>query len=296
MKRLLALAPLLFALTAAQGAETWSCQADGTARIVETRLAGVPAIISIPAAVASRPILLWHGFGSPASEEAVRAALPLDQIPAIKVYLGLPLFGHRAPAEGEPSLGERQIKDYGLLLFGPSAMGAADELPSVVEALRQRQCLEAEGKIDLFGFSASGASVLAALADRKVAIGSAVLINPATGLTGGVAALEKALGRPYEWTPASKALAARSDGIGRAKEIAAGDPPPALLIVTGSADKVVSSDGPRALYDALAPLYQAEGQDSRLKIVELHGLAHDWTDPKIREPVSSIVTGWFQRS
>ncbi len=45
------------------------------------------------------PIVLWHGFGPPASEQALMEALPLDEVPAVKVYLGLPMFGSRAPAE-----------------------------------------------------------------------------------------------------------------------------------------------------------------------------------------------------
>src|SRR5579859_1632713 len=293
MKVLLALLPLLFSLTAAKGDEAWSCKSDGTARTVQATLDGVPAILHIPATANRPPILLWHGFGPPVSEADLQAALPLDDVPAIKVYLGLPLFGKRAPAEGELSLRERQSKDYGLLLFGPAAIGAADELPAAVEALRQHHCLEKNGPVSLFGFSASGASVLTALAERKIAIDTAILVNPSSGLTSGVAALEKATGRPYEWTAQSKALAARSDGIGRAKEIAAGRP--ALLIITGTADSVVSSDGPRALNEALKPLYDGDGQEARLKLAELPGLGHDWTAPEARGPVAALISDWLKR-
>ena len=40
-------------------------------RSVTTELAGVPAILRIPARPTKPPIILWHGFGAPASEEAL---------------------------------------------------------------------------------------------------------------------------------------------------------------------------------------------------------------------------------
>src|SRR5690606_22117758 len=68
-------------------------------RMREVELAGVPAIIRVPDRIAAPPIVLWHGFGPPASEEALMDLLPMDEVPAVKVYLGLPLFGKRAPAD-----------------------------------------------------------------------------------------------------------------------------------------------------------------------------------------------------
>lgn len=90
-------------------------------------------------------------------------ALPLDDVPAVKVYLGLPLFGSRAPPGGIKELGRRQAEDFAMLLFKPVVVGAADELPSVVAALRQRGCLAAGQPVGLMGFSAGGAAVLVAL-------------------------------------------------------------------------------------------------------------------------------------
>jgi hypothetical protein len=85
--------------------------ADAACPKGSTTLAGVPAIVNVPEQVTKPPILLWHGFGPPASESELRRALPLDEVPAIKVYLGLPLFGARAPKAGEKSLAERQHED-----------------------------------------------------------------------------------------------------------------------------------------------------------------------------------------
>lgn len=71
----------------------------GAVRVIATSLAGVPARIRMPARMYAPPVVLWHGFGPPAGEAALEALLPLDEVPAIKVYLGLPLSGARAPAD-----------------------------------------------------------------------------------------------------------------------------------------------------------------------------------------------------
>jgi hypothetical protein len=65
---------------------------------VRATLAGVPAIVRVPPSITKPPVILWHGFGPPASESALMEALPLDEVPAVKVYLGLPLFGARTPS------------------------------------------------------------------------------------------------------------------------------------------------------------------------------------------------------
>src|SRR5581483_12353027 len=130
--------------------------------ILRTVLAGVPAIIRVPKAVQKPLIVLWHGLGPPGSEDELMAALPLDDVPAVKVYLGLPLFGARAPAAGTETLAQRQAQDYALRIFDPVVVGAARELPRVLGALRDRRCPGAGGKVGLFGFSAGGAAVLVA--------------------------------------------------------------------------------------------------------------------------------------
>src|SRR5262245_48723545 len=58
----------------------------GSVVVVSERLAGVPAVLRIPRKVTRPPIVLWHGFGPPASEQALMDALPLDDVPAVKVY------------------------------------------------------------------------------------------------------------------------------------------------------------------------------------------------------------------
>ena len=106
---------------AAMADEPFNCHTpvgtDNAMAVVSAQLAGVPAILRIPKVITKPPIVLWHGFGPPASELALMDALPLDELPAVKVYLGVPLFGARAPAGGVNELIRRQSEDFASLLF-----------------------------------------------------------------------------------------------------------------------------------------------------------------------------------
>ena len=267
----------------------------GDSVTLQTTLAGVPALLRVPKVITKPPIVLWHGFGAPASESELMKALPLDDVAAVKVYLGLPLFGLRAPSGSSATLAQRQASDYASLIFEPVVMDAAKELPPVLAALRDRRCLAANQKIGLFGFSAGGAAVLYALAERDVPVQAAVTLNAPTGLNEAIEAVERATKHPYAWTPATRQLAQRSDSIARASEIAAGDPPPALLIFHGAADEVVPPQPTLALRDALQPFYDKTGNGERLRVVIAPDVSHDWTEPKALQQVRVVVANWFNQ-
>lgn len=260
-----------------------------------TELAGVPALVRMPAKVTRPPIVLWHGFGSPDSEATLMSALPLDDVPAIKIYLGLPLFGRRAPVGGKAELVRRQQQDVGLLVFKPIVVGAVDELPAVVRELERRGCMKAGDKIGLFGFSAGGAAALMSLAEHVVPVSSAVVLNPSAGLSASVAAFEHATGQHYVWSPESRALAARSDVVERATDIANGTPPPALLILQGSGDEVVGPDELRRLGDALRVRYAQDKATERFSDSVIQGLPHQWIDQPGQIEVRRQAAAWFNR-
>jgi pimeloyl-ACP methyl ester carboxylesterase len=281
----------------ASAGEAFSCRTLAPHRdatiTAETTLAGVPAIVRVPATVTKAPVVLWHGFGPPASEAALMDALPLDDVSAIKVYLGLPLFGKRAdPDQG--ALQRRQAVDVALNVFEPIVMGAAKELPRVVAALRAGGCLGARERIGLFGFSAGGAAALYALAEHDVPIASAVVLNASTGLSASVAAYEHATGKTYTWTDRSRALASRADAAGRARDIASGDPPPALLIVQGANDATLTPELAISLHAALAPLYAGHDKD-REQLMLLDGLSHNVTDVAGIDDLRRRIGDWFNR-
>jgi predicted esterase len=246
----------------------------------------------VPATVTKAPIVLWHGFGPPASEAALMDALPLDDVPAVKVYLGLPLFGKRAEPGGVDALKRRQETDVALKVFEPVVTGAAKELPSVLRALQKDGCATSGEKIGLFGFSAGGAAVLYSLAERDVPVGTAVVLNASIGLSASVAAYEHATGKTYAWSDAARNLARRTDAIGRARDIAAGHP--ALLIVQGASDTMLTPELATSLQGALAPLYEDRDAD-REQLMLLDGLSHNVTDAAEIDDLRRRIGGWFNR-
>jgi predicted esterase len=289
------LAALVVSANAVAG-EAFSCRTLAPHRdavtTAETTLAGVPAMVRVPATVTKAPIVLWHGFGPPASEAALMEALPLDDVPALKVYLGLPLFGKRAEAGGVDALRRRQETDVALRVFEPVVAGAAKELPSVLKALQEEGCAKAGEQIGLFGFSAGGAAVLYALAERDVPIGTAIVLNASIGLSASVAAYERATGKSYAWSDAARDLARQTDATGRARDVAAGHP--ALLIVQGTSDTMLTPELATSLQGALAPLYRGRNAD-REQLMLLDGLSHNVTDAAAIDDLRRRVGGWFNR-
>jgi len=263
---------------------------------LETTLAGVPAILRVPAHVTRPPIVLWHGFGAPASPHALMEAMPLDDVAAVKVYLGLPLFGTRAPAGGSQELARRQTQDFAMLLFKPAVVGAADELPSVVAALEQHGCMTPGQRIDLFGFSAGGTAALVAMMQGKVAVGAAVLLNASTGLNASVDAWQRALGQRYPWTPASRALAEETDAVAHAADVVRGKTLPAILILQGEGDTVLTTAPAMALHQALLPIYRRKHDEARLGMIMVPGMPHGWTDDQAAaDGVRRDAGAWFGR-
>jgi predicted esterase len=271
--------------------DDFSCAPSSSNTVIATTLGVTPALLRIPSRITKPPIILWHGFGPPSSERALMEALPLDDVPAVKVYLGLPMFGARAAADGE--LARRQKQDLGTLVFEPVVMGAARELPAVVRALEQHGCMRADAAIGLFGFSAGGAAALYALAESDVRIGAAVTLNASTGLSASVKAFERATKGSYEWNDATRRLARRSDAVSRAKDIAAGEPPPALLIVHGADDAMLTPSVAVTLHAALLPFYAKANAPQRLQLTVLPGLAHAWVDTGNVETLRSSIAAWF---
>lgn len=140
-------------------------------------LVGVPVVVRLPANP-SQPaplIILWHGFGTPSSEEILAETLPLEEVQAWKAYLGLPLFGKRLPAGGIEEIVQRQFEDYVLQLLLPVIEQAMQELPNVVQALQARLGINDKTGIGLFGFSAGGLAALLTLVESKVPITTVVL-------------------------------------------------------------------------------------------------------------------------
>ncbi|HEY8509882.1 MAG TPA: zinc ABC transporter substrate-binding protein [Steroidobacteraceae bacterium] len=260
-------------------------------RVARVTLNGVPAILRIPPRVRQSPVLLWHGFGPPDSEEQMMQALPLDEVPAVKVYLGLPLFGSRQLPGGMQELAKRQQEDVALRVFEPIVFGAAEELPGITKALTEGQCMRSGEPVALVGFSAGGAAVLIALAERSVPIDAAVTLNASTGLSDSVAAYERAIGRSYAWSPRARALADRSDAVKRYADIARDTP--ALFLIHGQQDSMISSQSVEKLHDVLHPLYRKAGTEARLRLSLVPELQHSIAPPEIAQTINRDVAQWL---
>jgi len=266
---------------------------SGDLRTVVTRLGNVPATLRIPPRVSMPPIVLWHGFGPPASESEMMSRFPLDEVPAIKVYLGLPLFGARAPAGGKDDLVRRQKEDLALLVFEPVVWGAVNELPSVVRALVRHGCMKAEEEIGLLGFSAGGTAALISLAEHKVKVRSAVVLNPSPGLSASVHAFERATGLAYAWTEASRELARRSNIADRAADVAKDPQPPALLAIAGADDKTIALEDLGGFENAMTLRYARIGAADRFQYVVIEGLSHSSGDAPAEQKLQQRITAWF---
>jgi alpha-beta hydrolase superfamily lysophospholipase len=190
------------------------------------------------------------------------------------------------------ALRRRQETDVALRVFEPVVAGAAKELPSVLKALQEEGCAKAGEQIGLFGFSAGGAAVLYALAERDVPIGTAIVLNASIGLSASVAAYERATGKSYAWSDAARDLARQTDATGRARDVAAGHP--ALLIVQGTSDTMLTPELATSLQGALAPLYRGRNAD-REQLMLLDGLSHNVTDAAAIDDLRRRVGGWFNR-
>jgi len=265
-----------------------------TPHVIELTIADVPAIVRVPREISKPPIVLWHGFGPPASEAALMEALPLDDVPAIKVYLGLPLFGGRKPPGGMAEVGRRQGEDFAAFVFKPAVIGAAEELHSVVSELNARHCVGARERIGLFGFSAGGTSVLLSLIEHRVPIAAAVTLNASTGLDATIRALEHATGKSFQWGDESRALAHRTIAIEHIDEITQGHPAAALLLIQGASDTMLDPHDATALFEKLRPRFDASHQSQRVELLAVPGMTHNGLG-EYRDTINRATTDWFNR-
>lgn len=262
---------------------------------VRVTIAGVPAILKIPNVVTKPPIILWHGFGSPASKEALLQALPLDQVPATKVYLDLPLFGARLPPGGMTELARRQNSDFVTKIFEPAVVGAASELSSVVTALVQDHCMLASDRIGIFGFSAGGTAVFIALIKNRVNVGAAVTINASTGLFESVQAYEHVTKRQYHWTSTTRMLADETDATADAIRIAENPKPVALLLIHGKDDMTLDPAHTVEFYNVLLHYYTNAGAAERLDVKIVPDMKHDWVSSPNANDIRLSIADWFDR-
>ncbi|MFI5958037.1 alpha/beta hydrolase [Cryptosporangium sp. NPDC051539] len=226
--------------------------------------AGVPFVALPPPGGGPAPlVVVWHLLDAPRTETAMAAALPLEGVPAWRVYLGMPFTGARMPAGGLDEIMALVRDDTLLNLHGAAITQAAAELPAVLDELFARLPL-VDAPLSLVGGSAGGGAALLTFAELDRPVAAVVAINAAIRATSVVALVEQAFGFSYEWSDESRRLAERLDAVRRAGESAARHPDAAVLIVSGEEDHDDFRADAAALRDALPAA----------ELVTIPGLAH----------------------
>ena len=245
-------------------------------------------------------IVAWHLNDPPRSAAAMAAALPLAGVAAWRVYLDLPMHGRRQLPGGLDEFMQLGYKDAVLKAFEPQVTQAVAEFPAVLAELRARLPLT-DGPIGLVGASIGTLPAQLVIAEGAAQVSAAVLISPVIQLAEVVAANERRFNVSYAWSDASRAVVGRLDFVARAPEIAARDPQPALLLITGAEDDPAFPLQAERLQSELSQRYS---DPERLRRVSVPGMKHALAAEPGIEPapqtteaqlVDAATTEWLRR-
>jgi dienelactone hydrolase len=210
-------------------------------------------------------IVAWHLNDPPRSAAAMASALPLAGVPAW-----------------------REVTQ------------AVAEFPAVLAELQARLPLT-DAPIGLVGASIGTLPAQLVIAEGAAQVTAAALISPVIQLTEVVAANERRFTVSYPWSDASRAVASRLDFVARADEIAARDPQPALLLITGADDDPAFPLQTQRVHSELRQRYN---DPERLRRMSIPGMGHGFAAEPGIEPapqteearlVDTATTEWFRR-
>jgi pimeloyl-ACP methyl ester carboxylesterase len=245
-------------------------------------------------------IAAWHLNDPPRSAAAMASALPLAEVTAWRIYLDLPMHGRRQLPGGLGEFMQLGYQDAVLKAFEPQATQAAAEFPAVLAELRARLPIT-DGPIGLVGASIGTLPVQLVIAEGAAPVSTAVLISPVIQLAEVVAANERRFNVSYPWSDTSRAVAARFDFVARADEIAAHDPQPALLLITGADDDPAFPGQAQRLHAELRRRYD---YPQHVRQMSIPGMGHAFAAEPGIEPapqtteahrVDTATTEWFRR-
>ena len=262
--------------------------------------AGVPFTALPPVGSTAGPaslIVTWHMLDAPRTDAAFAAALPMAEVPAWRVHLGMPLCGARMVDGRLDAHIERAREDALQAYFVPVIRQAVEEFPAALAALRDQLSLDA-GPIGLLGGSLGGAVALQVLAEQQTPVRAVALVNAAVRVRTAVGLVEGLLGQTYQWTDEAHASADHLDFVARSRDLATRPP---LLCVSGEQDHPTVRGDAADLVDALRQQYT---NPHEVDLVTVAGLAHPLADEPGLEPapqlpatrtVDNILTQWFRR-
>ncbi|GAA4865438.1 alpha/beta hydrolase [Saccharopolyspora cebuensis] len=250
--------------------------------------AGVPFTALPPAHDGPAPLIVtWHMLDAPRSDAAFAAALPMDELPAWRVHLGMPMCGARM-VDGSMDAGWELIQqDVLMSALHPFVRQATEEFPAALASIRAQLPVD-DGPIGVLGGSLGGAVALRVLADTGVPVFAAALVNAAIRIRSVVDLFPG----EYPYDAESAAVADGLDFVSRAAAIAGRAP---LLVVSGELDHPALRTDASELVDAVG---------DRAELLTVPGLAHPLADEPGIEPAPQLplarevdagLTAWFRR-
>jgi hypothetical protein len=245
--------------------------------------ADVPFTVLPPAHGGPAPLIVtWHMLDAPASNAAFAAALPMRDVPAWRVHLGMPMCGARMVGGGMDAVMELARKDPLMNYLHAFVTQAKAEFPAALASLRE-QFPVGDGPIGVVGGSLGGAVALSVLADTETPVFAGAVVNAAIRMRSVVDLFPG----DYVYDAESTAAVDSLDFVAKATSIRV-----PLLVVSGELDH----PGLRA--DALRL-----SEEPGVELLSVPGLAHPLADqpgvePAPQSPLAAVVdrglTEWFR--
>lgn len=250
--------------------------------------AGVPFTALPPSAAGPAPLIVtWHMLDAPRSDAAFAAALPMNDLPAWRVHLGMPMCGARM-VDGSMDAGLALMrKDVLMSFLYPFVRQATEEFPAALASLRS-QLPVGDGPIGVLGGSLGGAVALRVLTETEIPVFAGAVVNAAIRMRSVV----RLFPGDYPYDAESEEAVDTLDFVAKADLIAGRAP---LLVVSGERDH------PELRADAMR-LVEAVGE--RAELLSIPGLAHPLADEPGIEPAPQLplarevdigLTTWFHR-
>jgi dienelactone hydrolase len=250
--------------------------------------AGVPFTALPPADDGAAPLIVtWHMLDAPRSDAAFAAALPMNDLPAWRVHLGMPMCGARM-VDGSMDAGLELIRQDVLMSFlYPFVQQATEEFPAALASVRAQLPVD-DGPIGVLGGSLGGAVALRVLADTETPVFAGAVVNAAVRLRSVVDLFPG----DYPYDAESEKAVDSLDFVAKAGAIAGRAP---LLVVSGELDHPGLRADALELVDALG---------DRSELLSIPGLAHPLADEPGIEPAPQLplarevdagLTAWFRR-
>ncbi len=234
--------------------------------------AGVPFTALPPADNGAAPLIVtWHMLDAPRSDAAFAAALPMNDLPAWRVHLGMPMCGARMVEGSTDAIVQLFQKDSLMSFLHPFVQQATEEFPAALASVRA-QLPVGDGPIGVLGGSLGGAVALRVLADTETPVFAGAVVNAAIRMRSVVALFPG----DYPYDADSENAVDSLDFVAKAGIIAGRAP---LLVVSGELDH------PELRADAL-DLVDAVGEPAEL--LSISGLAHPLADEPGIEPAPQL--------